>query len=305
MEKMTLKQLRYFEALAQHGHFGRAADVAGISQPALSVQIKELETTLGVPLFERSPGQVRLTPFGEQFGERARNILSAVADLTNLARSAQDAFVGRLRIGVIPTVAPYLLPAVFGALRRSYPGLDVQVRETLTPTLIEELGAGRIDTAIVALPVDDDWLTVAPLFEEDIMLVRPISEAGTPVPDAQSLRQMPLLLLEEGHCFRDQALNFCDISPQGRRERLEGSSLSTLVQMVAAGIGVTLIPQMAVRVEAGAAAVAIDAFPSPQPGRSLAMVWRRSNPLARQLTEVADVVRRAGQSGRSVSPAPE
>lgn len=295
MDKMTLKQLRYFEALAQHGHFGRAADVAGISQPALSVQIRELEAGLGVPLFERSPKSVRLTPFGEEFAGRARDILSAVDDLSNLARSARNAFVGRLRIGVIPTVAPYLLPAVLAGLRQSFPGLDVQVRETLTPTLLDELSAGRIDTAIVALPIDANWLTAVPLFDEDILLVRPASAAGQPVPDADSLRSLPLLLLEEGHCFRDQALNFCDISSQGRRDRLEGSSLSTLVQMVAAGIGVTLIPRMAMAVEAGSAQVTIDAFPQPQPGRSLAMVWRRSNPLAAQLTEVSTVVQAAGR----------
>jgi transcriptional regulator, LysR family len=163
---ITFKQLRYFEALARHGHFGRAADACAISQPALSVQIKELESTLGTALFERGARQVRLTAFGEDWAQRVRDILQAVDELGDMARAAQSGLAGRLRIGVIPTIAPYLLPGLIGALGRSFPDLDVHVRETVTQRLIEELHDGQIDTAIVALPVAEPGLAELALFDE-------------------------------------------------------------------------------------------------------------------------------------------
>ncbi|HAV09025.1 MAG TPA: LysR family transcriptional regulator [Rhodobacteraceae bacterium] len=295
MNKVTLKQLRYFEALARLRHFGRAAEVSAISQPALSMQIKELEAGLGVPLVERGARQVRLTRFGAELVERAREILRAVDELEDLARAAGDTLAGRLRIGVIPTIAPYLLPAFIGALGRDYAGLDLQIRETVTPKLLQELAEGRLDTAIVALPVSEPSLIEVPLFSEVFMLVRPEADRLKPVPDRERLREMRLLLLEEGHCFRDQALSFCDMGQAGApREWLEGSSLSTLVQMVGAGIGVTLIPEMAVPVETRSAAVAVAAFRDPQPKRTIGMVWRRTSPLAKQLTLVSEVLRATG-----------
>ena len=151
MKNLTLKHLRYFQALSLHGHFGRAADTCSISQPALSVQIKELEETLGITLFERGPRQVRLTSFGEEFAMRAREILRAVDDLADLARTSHDVLIGRLRIGIIPTIAPYLLPRIIGDLTQKHTGLDIHVRETMTEKLIHELTEGRLDTAIVAL----------------------------------------------------------------------------------------------------------------------------------------------------------
>lgn len=296
MNGMTLKQLRYFEALARHGHFGRAANDCAISQPALSVQIKELEETLGTELFERSARQVRLTNFGEAFALRVRDILRSVDELGDLARAAQTGLAGRLRIGIIPTIAPYLLPAIIADLTRLHEGLDIHVRETLTTTLVQELAHGRIDTAIVALPISEPSLTEIALFEENFVLVRPDSDADKPVPDREALREMRLLLLEEGHCFRDQALSFCNMQSASPRELLDGSSLSTLVQMVGAGIGVTLIPEMAVPVETRSAAVSIAHFGGAQPSRRIGMVWRRSSPLAKQLAEIAEVVRRAAHA---------
>ena len=210
MKNVTLKQLRYFEALATHGHFGRAANASAISQPALSLQIKELEAALGAPLFERGARQVSLTHLGEEFAQRVREILRSVDELGDLARASRDALAGRLRIGVIPTIGPYLLPTIIGDLSRAYPALDIHIRETLTQTLIHELKEGRIDTAIVALPVSEPSFTEVRLFEEDFVLVRPGADEGAPVPSAQSLSEMRLLLLEEGHCFRDQALSFCN-----------------------------------------------------------------------------------------------
>jgi LysR family hydrogen peroxide-inducible transcriptional activator len=291
MMNLTLKQLRYVDALARHGHFGRAAGACAVSQPALSMQIKELEATLAKDLFERGARQVRLTQFGEDFELRARAILQSVDELEDLARASRDSLVGRLRIGVIPTVAPYLLPAIIGNLTRLNAGLEIRVRETITPNLLLDLAEGRLDTAIVALPVSEASLTEVALFSEDFVLVRPDAEAGNPVPDRDMLREMRVLLLEEGHCFRDQALSFCNRKTAFPRELLDGSSLTTLVQMVAAGIGVTLIPEMAVAVETHATAVSVARFGGLQPSRTIGMVWRKTSPLAKQLQQVAEVVR--------------
>ena len=303
MRNVTLKQFRYFEALARHGHFGRAAEACSISQPALSMQIRELEESLGTELFERAARQIRLTGFGEEFAVRVREILRSVDELGDLARASHDHLVGRLRIGVIPTIAPYLLPRIISDLSRLHEGLEIHVRETLTSRLVEELAAGRIDTAIVALPVSEPALTEVALFTETFVLVRSGEDAAKPVPDREGLREMRLLLLEEGHCFRDQALSFCNLHPARPRELLDGSSLSTLVQMVGAGIGVTLIPEMAVPVETASAPVSVARFSDPQPSRTIGMIWRKSSPLIRQLHQIADVVRRCGKAPRVAAAA--
>lgn len=299
MINFTLKQFRYFEALARHGHFGRAAETCAISQPALSMQIKELEAALGTDLFERGARQVRLTSFGEAFALRVRDILRSVDELADIARAAQTQLVGRLRIGVIPTIAPYLLPTIIGNLMRLNADLDLQLRETVTPKLLNELAEGRLDTAIVALPISEPSLTEVPLFSEDFVLIRPAEDEGKPVPSRERLREMRLLLLEEGHCFRDQALSFCNMSAAPPRELLDGSSLSTLVQMVSAGIGVTLIPEMAMAVETRSAAVSVARFDDPKPQRMVGMVWRKTSPLAKQLLQVAELVRFSAESLRA------
>ena len=293
MINVTLKQFRYFEALARHGHFGRAADTCSISQPALSMQIKELEETLGTPLFERTARQVRLTTFGEDFAVRIRDILRGVEDLEDLARMSSKQMAGRLRIGVIPTIAPYLLPRILGRLNHTHPELDIHVRETLTPRLVQELMDGRIDTAIVALPISEPSFIEVPLFSEDFVLVRPERDADEPVPNIDELQTMRLLLLEEGHCLRDQALSFCNMQTARPREGLDGSSLSTLVQLVGAGIGVTLIPEMALSVETRSAPVCVSHFEAPKPSRTVGMIWRKTNPLGQQLSLIADEVKAA------------
>lgn len=295
MINFTLKQLRYFEALARHGHFGRAADACAISQPALSMQIKELEESLGTVLFERGAREIRLTNFGEEFALRVREILLSVDELAELARASKGRLVGRLRIGVIPTIAPYLLPTLIGNLTRMHAGLDIHVRETLTEKLIQELSEGRIDTAIVALPVSEPSLTEVALFSEDMVLVRPDADRKEPVPSREKLREMRLLLLEEGHCFRDQALSFCNIQTTLPREGLDGSSLSTLVQMVGAGIGVTLIPEMAVPVETRSASVSVARLEGPQPSRTVGMIWRKTSPLAKQLMQISELVHQSAE----------
>ncbi len=298
MKTVTLKQMRYFEALARNGHFGHAADDCAISQPALSMQIKELELSLATDLFERGTRRVRLTHFGEEFALRVRDILRAVDELGDLARASQDKLVGRLRIGVIPTVAPYLLPTLIGKLTALNPDLDIHIRETVTPKLLQELAEGRLDTAIVALPVSEPALNEVALFAEDFVLVRPSDDANKPVPNREMLREMRLLLLEEGHCFRDQALSFCNMQSAQPRELLDGSSLTTLVQMVGAGIGVTLIPEMAVDVETRSSAVAIARFNAPCPTRTIGMIWRKASPLGKQLSEIASIVQSAAEELR-------
>lgn len=290
MTPVTLKQLLYFDALARHCHFGRAAEACAISQPALSMQMKELEEALRGVLIERGARQVRLTKFGEEVAQRVRDILRSVDELGDFARASRDRLVGRLRIGMIPTIAPYLLPTVISNLTRTHPELDIHVRETLTQKLIQELAEGRLDTAIVALPVSEPSLTEVALFAENFLLVRPGADEGTPVPSGEALREMRLLLLEEGHCFRDQALSFCNMQSPPPREVLNASSLSTLVQMVSAGIGVTLIPEMAVAVETRSASVSVARFKNPQPSRTIGMVWRKTSPLARQFLQISEVV---------------
>ena len=298
MIEVTLRQLRYFDALAAHSHFGHAAAACGISQPALSMQIKELEGALGDVLIERGARQVRLTRFGEETALRVRDILRSVDELADFARASRGHFAGRLRLGMIPTIAPYLLPAVIENLTRLHPELDIHVREALTSKLMQELAEGRLDTAIVALPVSEPSLTEVALFAENFLLVRPAKDAGTPVPDSATLCAMRMLLLEEGHCFRDQALSFCKMQSSLPREMLDASSLSTLVQMVSAGMGVTLIPEMAVAVEARSAPVSVTRFKDPQPSRTIGMIWRRTSPLAGQLMALSQEVCRSAEALR-------
>ena len=191
----------------------------------MSQQIKELEETLGAALFERGARQVRLTSFGEEFALRVHDILRSIDELEGLARASRERLLGRLRIGMIPTVAPYLLPTLIRGLTRAYADLDINVRETLTPKLIQELAEGRLDTAIVALPVSEPSFDEVALFAEDFLLVRPGEDEGKPTPDVKTLREMRLLLLEEGHCFRDQALSFCNLH-SAQAARIVGRKLS-------------------------------------------------------------------------------
>ncbi|NEX45750.1 hydrogen peroxide-inducible genes activator [Pseudotabrizicola algicola] len=297
MKALSMKHLRYFEALSQHGHFGRAAEVCAISQPALSIQMKELEDILGAPLIERGARQISLTPLGVAFALRVRAILQGVDELGDLVRASFGPLAGRLRLGVIPTVAPYLLPRIMQDLTLRFPDLDLRPREAITQRLVEDLTEGRLDAAVVALPVSEAGLTEYPLFDEEFILVRPKKDADKPVPNPETLREMRLLLLEEGHCFRDQAISFCKLGSALPRDLMEGSSLTTLVQMVGAGIGVTLIPQMAVGIETRSAEVSVARLPAPRPSRSIGLVWRRTNPLASQLQQMAEVIRLSARSG--------
>jgi LysR family transcriptional regulator, hydrogen peroxide-inducible genes activator len=291
MSRITLKHLRYFEALARYRHFGRAAEALSISQPALSLQMKELEDILGAPLVERGPRQIRLTGLGEEVTLRARDILRGVDEVASLAQASSWPLSGRLRIGIIPTIAPYLLPRVLGQLGQRFPNLALHPREAVTAKLVRDLAEGRLDLAMVALPVSEPWLAEHPLFDECFLLVRPAAQSALPVPRLDELAQMPLLLLEEGHCFRDQAIAACKLPRTPKGEIMEGSSLSTLVQMVAAGLGVTLIPEMAAAVESRAAPVVVQRLADHPPARTVGLVWRQSDPLADSYRALAQDLR--------------
>ncbi|MEL6798663.1 MAG: hydrogen peroxide-inducible genes activator [Pseudomonadota bacterium] len=296
MINFTIKHFRYFDALARIGHFGRAAEACSISQPALSVQIKELEAMLGAPLVERTARQIRLTTLGEEFLVRARKVLTDVEEMSELARLSDGPISGTMRMGVIPTVAPYLLPAIIAELYQRLPGLELMPRESITRSLVEDLLHSRLDFIVAALPISEPTLREFALFDEDFVLVRPAADAGRPVPDPDQLQEMKLLLLEEGHCFRDQALSFCDMRPSDPSLVMEGSSLSTLVQMVSAGLGLTLIPEMAVPLETHSAQLAIQRFETNTPKRTIGMAWRKTNPLGDQLMDLGAIIRKLGQA---------
>lgn len=298
MINFTLKHFRYFDALARFQHFGRAAEACSISQPALSVQIKELETLLGAPLVERTARRIRLTTLGEEFLDRARKVLSDVEDISELARKPDGPLTGKLRMGIIPTLAPYLLPGVIRRLSVTLPDLELRPRESITNSLLDDLLQSRLDFVIAALPVSEPSLREFALFEEDFVLIRSAEDAGKPVPAPEKLQEMKLLLLEEGHCFRDQALSFCEMSPSDPSLLMEGSSLATLVQMVDAGLGLTLIPEMAVSLETEGTSVEVCRFKGNQPKRTVGMVWRKTNPLEKQLMDLGATIRQIGQAQR-------
>ncbi|SNY90020.1 LysR family transcriptional regulator, hydrogen peroxide-inducible genes activator [Cohaesibacter sp. ES.047] len=299
MNKFSMKHLRYFDALARLGHFGRAAESCSVTQPALSVQIKELEELIGAPLVERNARKIHLTSLGSAFAERVQGILQSVDELEDLVRASNNAFSGQFRFGVIPTVAPYMLSDIIKQLTLTFPALDLRPREAKTQKLVRDILDARLEAAIVALPISEPSLHEELLFEEDFVLLRSEADSDKPVPAPERLTEMRLLLLEEGHCFRDQAISYCSTMSSLPRNLMEGSSLSTLVQMVGAGIGVTLIPQMAVPVECRSAAVSVARLPEPQPSRAIGMVWRKSNPLQDQLKTIADLIRTVGLSQKS------
>nr|WP_321980845.1 hydrogen peroxide-inducible genes activator [uncultured Cohaesibacter sp.] len=291
MTNLSMKHLRYFDALARHHHFGRAAEECNVTQPALSVQIKELEALIGASLVERGSRQIHLTALGGAFAERAQHILHSVKELEDLTRSTQGPLGGQFRFGIIPTVAPYLLSDFIKVMGQRFPGLDLRPREAKTKKLITDLLEARLDAAIVALPISEPSLEELTLLDEEFVLLRPERDIDKPVPNPDMLQTMRLLLLEEGHCFRDQAISYCNNSAAPPRNLMEGSSLATLVQMVGAGIGVTLIPEMAVGVETRSAPVSIARLPHPAPTRTIGMVWRRSNPLRDEFLLIADILK--------------
>jgi LysR family transcriptional regulator, hydrogen peroxide-inducible genes activator len=277
---ITLRQLRYLDALAQYRHFGRAADACAVTQPALSMQIRDLEKQLEVDLVERRPGEVALTEIGIEVARRGERILAASRDLVDFARHRRRILSGRLKLGIIPSLAPYLLPKVLPGLQVRHPDLTVELRETQTKILVEELASGNLDAVMLALPVVDAEIETIRLFDDPFLLAVP---AKDPLPknarvSARQIDQQRLILLEEGHCLRDQALAYCANARQSMPLSLGATSLATVMQMVASGYGVTLVPQVAVDVEVRDQRVKLLRFTAPEPGRTIGLAWRRTSP---------------------------
>ncbi|MCL4765867.1 MAG: LysR family transcriptional regulator [Hyphomicrobiaceae bacterium] len=274
--RLTLRQLAYFEAVVRHKHFGRAAEACAVSQPALSVQIQELERELGVVLVERGRGSVALTPQGEFVAQRARRILGEVQDLMDSAPRA-DA-LGAIRLGVIPTIAPYLMPAILGALGSGGAAARIQVRETQTQRLLEELEQGSLDLLLAALPVSSPGIEAHALFCDRFFLAVPASsDIGPRIGSIAAVAPHRLLLLEEGHCLRDQALSVCSAADKDMLASLGATSLATLIELVAAGMGVTLLPELCLPSVHDDRRVRIVPFRGPAPFRTVGLVWRKSS----------------------------
>jgi LysR family transcriptional regulator, hydrogen peroxide-inducible genes activator len=293
---VTLRQLRYLRALARHRHFGRAARACAVSQPALSMQIKELEAALGVALVERTPRDLRLSAEGAEVVRRAEAILRDVRDLESYASERRSDLGASLTLGVIPTVGPYFLPAVLPRLQRQYPKLEFRLHETRTETLIEGLGAGDLDAALLALPLDDAQIETVPLFEDRFLFVTAAAHRGPRSMRVDDLRAEQLLLLEEGHCLRDQALALCNAAQPSTMRRFGATSLATILQMVASGYGATLVPEIAVAAEIKTQAkLKLTRFRAPEPSRTIALAWRATTPRKPQLRRLASLLQEAWQ----------
>ena len=292
---LTLRQLTYFRALAMHRHFGQAAAACNVSQPALSVQIRDLETRLGGALVERRAREVLLTGFGTDVLERTQAVLAAVDALEELGHSRAGQ-AGRLRLGLIPTVAPYLLPGVLAALRAADIQRDVQVQEAKTEALLARLAAGDIDAALVALPVEG--VHVVPLFEDRFVLAGAGSglEALPDALDPDGLGSGRLLLLEDGHCLADQALEVCNRDRRHKHIEMTASSLATLIRLAAEGFGMTLLPEIAIAAEtAGLDRLALRRFRAPEPSRTLGLVRRTTTPDDGWFTDLAALIAGVGE----------
>jgi LysR family transcriptional regulator, hydrogen peroxide-inducible genes activator len=299
MEMITLRQLRYLSALAKHGHFGRAAEACAVTQPALSMQIRDLERELGVAVVERRPGEVMLTDVGREIARRGEEVLTASRDLVDFARHRSGLLTGRLTLGAIPSLAPYLLPRILPLLQSRFPELQLELRETQTKQLIEDIKSGALDAAMLALPVAESDIDTIALFEDLFLLAVPASDRRkeTARVAAAEIDQSKLILLEDGHCLRDQALAFCaTAATAGAASRGVGtvfgaSSLNTVIQMVAGGYGVTLIPQIAADVERRDGRVKFLRLENPQPGRNIGLAFRRTSPRKADFAALGEMVK--------------
>jgi LysR family hydrogen peroxide-inducible transcriptional activator len=296
---ITLRQLRYLAALARHRHFGRAAKDCAISQPALSMQVRELEREIGAELVERRPGDIALNDTGLDVAQRAEQILAATRDLVDFARH-RDLLSGRLRLGIIPTLAPYVLPRLLPRLQTDYPQLRLEVRETQTKLLLDELARGELDAVMLALPVEGADVETLALFDDAFVLAVP---AGDALPargrvGVEDVDQRRLILLEEGHCLRDQVLAFCAAPKLAASSRdapagLGATSLATVMQMVAIGYGVTLLPEVAVDAEGRDARVKLLRFSAPEPARTVGLAWRGTSPRKKDFKALGKIVTQA------------
>ena len=291
---MNLRDLSYLVALAEYRHFGRAAEASFVSQPTLSTQIRKLEDELGVALVERTPRKVLLTETGREIASRARAVLSQVDEIKSIAQRTRDPESGTIRLGIFPTLGPYLLPHVIPRLRERFPRLELLLREEKTEQVLHMLREGTLDAGILALPVHDDSLHTEFLFEEPFVLAVPSGHelAARRTLHMDDLSQQNLLLLEDGHCLRDQALEVCHLAGAGERTGFRATSLETLRQMVSANVGITLLPALAVKPPiAQSPNVTLIEFEKPAPSRRIAMLWRKSSAMTPFFEALAAVIR--------------
>ena len=291
---MNFRALQYFVKLAEIKHFSKAADACFVSQPTLSTQIRKLEDELGVSLVERAPRKVMLTPIGEDIAHRARHVLRDIEQLKDAARRSKDPQTGNIKLGIFPTLAPYLLPHVIPVIRKTYPDLRIQLTEEKTDVILSMLDQGRLDAGLLALPIEDHGMEMEILFDEPFVTAMPASHplADKPVVELQDLAGEELLLLEEGHCLRQHALAVCELA--GAHERLDfhATSMETLRQMVAANAGVTLMPVLSVKPPIPETNnIALRPFKSPAPTRTITLVWRSSSPLGGFLRKLASCLK--------------
>ena len=288
---ITLRQLHYLTALARHRHFGRAAADCAVTQPALSMQVRELEREIGAELVERRPGAIALTDTGLEVAQRAEQILAATRDLVDFARH-RDLLSGPLRLGIIPTLAPYILPRVLPQLQAKCPQLRLEVRETQTKLLLDELNRGELDAVLLALPVEGAEVETLVLFDDAFLLAVPAADAlpARSRVGVEDVDQGRLILLEEGHCLRDQALAFCATPRRDAPAGLGATSLATVMQMVANGYGVTLLPEVAVDVEGRDRRVKLLRFSAPEPARTIGLAWRPTSPRRKDFEALGKIV---------------
>lgn len=289
----SIKQMQYLTALAETNHFSKAAQLCNVTQSTLSAGVKELEVILGAKLAERTKRSVIMTPIGKETAERAKKLICDAEDMVALAAAKDGPLTGYLQLGIIPTVAPYLLPKIFPVLRTQYPSLELGLREAQTAVLVEEVLSGKIDLALLALPASDRKLAEKSLFNDPFVLVVPSNHAlaDKGEVDARMLNEEKLLLLEEGHCFRDQAIEFCNANGLSHFKTLGTTSLATISQMVPAGFGLTLLPQMAVEKEAANNKdLAVCMLKSPQPFRTIGLIWRNNSPRTAEFEALGELV---------------
>lgn len=300
---LSTKKLRYFDAVARLGHFGRAAELCGVSQPALSMQIMDLEKELGMELIERRAGGVALTEPGREIARRAAKVLTDLQDITDYVANCRGVLSMPVRLGVIPTIAPYLLPELLTLVQEQFPQLSLQIRESHTQTLVGELLAGSLDLLVLALPLEAPEIETSELMKDRFLLAAPAERTFAPrariSPDL--IRNDRLLLLEEGHCLRDQALAVCKLPASGGASTLGVSSLSTVVQMVSSGLGLTLLPEISLRHETLHHKVKLLRFADPEPKRLLGLAWRKSSPRTRDFTELGRLIKKGLQKAASGS----
>ena len=289
---MNLKDLKYLVALADTGHFGKAAERTFVSQPTLSAQLKKLEEYLGVKLVERQPKNVQLTDIGKQVVIRARRMLEQGEEIIALGRTNADPLSGRIKVALIPTVGPYLLPRVTQKIRKTLPNLGLMLYEYQTEPLLKRLRDGEFDLGIIALPSDADGLESRVLYEEAFVLAVPQQHALSEksVVRIQDLKGQALLLLEDGHCLRDQALEVCSRVDVHEVEDFRATSLETLRQMVVAGLGITLLPELAVESPFGQRGLTTRPFAKPAPSRTVGAVWRKSSTRTAAIGEICRII---------------